>query len=322
MFRDISKVHPDLRRIARIMIETTVSSRNLWFMRRVFNAIAFLFLSSRKPLPDVHIENVQIPSSNGQPAIRLRMYWPTEHNNSGLPVLVWMHGGGYVQGIPEVSDKPCVEYVRKAGIAVISVDYRYAPEYPFPAGLEDAYGALKWIVSNASRFGMDSSRLAVGGESAGGGLAAALAQLTLDRKEIHLAFQLLVYPMLDDRTCLRTDIDSTAHFIWNMPSNRFGWESYIGTYAGSPNVPEYAVPARRQNLSGLPPAWIGVGTADLFHDENLSYAGKLRECGVESQMYVIPGAFHGFDGLVPGARVTRDFRESQIAAIKKFLCKG
>lgn len=321
MKRDISKVHPDLQWIARIMIETTVSKKNLWFMRRIFNAIAFLFLSSRKPLPDIYIENLRIPSYDGQAAIRLRMYRPKVRNNSGLPVLLWMHGGGYVQGIPEVSDRPCIEYVRKAGIAVVSVDYRYAPEYPFPAGLEDAYAALRWIVSNAGRLGMDSSRLAVGGESAGGGLAAALAQLTLDRKEITLSFQLLVYPMLDDRTCLRTDIDRTAHFIWNMPSNRFGWENYIGTYAGAPHVPEYAVPARRENLQGLSPAWIGTGTLDLFHDENLSYAGKLKDCGVESLMYVIPGAFHGFDGLVPKAKVTRDFLDSQIAAIKKHLCK-
>jgi len=322
MKRDISKIHPDLRRFARVMIETTVSKRNLWFMRLGLNAFSLLFLSSRCSLPDVHIENVRIPSGDGRAALRLRMYRPKARSNSGVPALVWMHGGGYVQGLPEMDEPPCIEYVRKAGIAVVSVDYRYAPEYPFPTGLEDAYTALKWIVSNARGIGVDSSRLAVGGESAGGGLAAALAGLAVDRKEIPLAFQLLVYPMLDDRTCLRTDVNSMGHFIWNMASNRFGWESYLGTFPGAQNVPAYAVPARREDLRGFPPAWLGFGTLDLFHDENLSYAGKLKECGVESVNHIIPGAFHGFDGLVPKAMVTRDFRESQIAALRKYLCKG
>jgi acetyl esterase/lipase len=321
MKRDMSIIHPDLRRVAGVMIQTTVTKRNLWFMRRSFNAIAFLFLSSRKPLPDVHIENVRIPSGDVRTSIRLRIYHPKAQSNAGRPVLVWLHGGGYVQGKPEVSDKPCIEYVRKAGISVVSVDYRYAPEYPFPAGLEDAYAALKWIVSNARRLRIDPFRIGIGGESAGGGLAAALVQLAVDRKEIAPVFQLLVYPMLDDRTCLRTDVNGWGHFIWNMGSNRFGWESYIGTRAGAPDLPEYAVPARRGDLSGLPPAWVGVGTVDLFHDEDVAYAKKLKDCGVECLLNIFPGTFHGFDGLVPKAAVTRAFRESQIAAIKKYLCK-
>ncbi len=320
MKRDISIIHPDLRRVAGILIGTTVSKRNLWFMRRSLKLISFLFLSSRKTLPDMHIENERISSGDGQASIRLRIYRPKAQNNSSTPALVWIHGGGYVQGIPEMADLSCVEYVRKTGIAVLSVDYRYAPEYPFPAGLEDTYTVLKWIVSNARYVNVDPSRIGVGGESAGGGLAAALAQLAADRNEIALAFQLLIYPMLDDRTCLRTDVGNTQHLLWDLASNRFGWASYLKTSPGSQNVPAYAVPARRHDLSGLPPAWIGVGTADLFLDEDAAYAKKLKDCGVECLLHIVPGAFHGFDALAPKASITRDFRQSQIAAIKKYLC--
>jgi acetyl esterase/lipase len=321
MKRDKSKIHPELRRVASILIGTTVSKINLWFMRRSLKLIASLFLSCRKTLPDVRVENVLIPSGDGRASIRLRIYRPKEQSNSPVPAMVWTHGGGYVQGIPEMADLSCVQYVRRAGIAVISVDYRYAPEHPCPTGLEDTYCALKWIVSNAHHLNIDSSRIGVGGESAGGGLAAALAQLAADRKEITLVFQLLVYPMIDDRTCLRTDFRSTEHLLWDMASNRFGWASYLKASPGAQNVPAYAVPARRDDLSGLPPAWIGVGTVDLFHDEDLAYAKKLNDCGVECLLHIVPGAFHGFDALAPKAGITRDFRESQIAAIKKYLCK-
>jgi len=320
MKRDKSKIHPQLRRVAGILIGTTVSKRTLWFMRRSLKLISFLFLSFRKTLPDVRVENVQIPSGDGSASIRLRIYSPKAQDHTPVPVLLWTHGGGYVQGVPEMADLSCVGYVRGTGIAVVSVDYRYAPEYPCPAGLEDAYSALKWIVSKARRLNIDASRIGVGGESAGGGLAAALTQLAADRKEIALAFQLLVYPMIDDRTCLRADVGSRQHLLWDMASNRFGWASYLQTSPGAPNVPEYAVPARRDDLCGLPPAWIGVGTVDLFHDEDLAYAKKLKDCGVECILHIVPGAFHGFDALAPKASITRLFRKSQIAAIKKYLC--
>jgi acetyl esterase/lipase len=205
------------------------------------------------------------------------------------------------------------------GITVFSVDYRCAPEHPFPAGLEDSYSALKWVVSHSQELGVDAKRIAIGGESAGGGLAASLVQLAHDRQEIKPVFQLLVYPMLDDRTVLRTDLDDRCYIAWNQKSNGFGWESYLGRKCGTGDGPEYAVPARRENLSGLPRAWVGVGTVDLFHDEDMAYARRLSECGVECEICAVPGAFHGFDILAPKAPVSRDFRKSQISALKRSL---
>ena len=166
---------------------------------------------------------------------------------------------------------------------------------------------------------IDPKRIAIGGNSAGSGLAAALAQMTYDRKDIQPAFQLLLYPMLDDRTVLRTDIDDSNNVTWNHKSNRFGWESYLGQECGAEKVPAYSVPARRTDLSGLPPAWIGVGDLDIFHDEDVAYAHRLQECGVECKLDVIPGAFHGFDAFDQHAPIVQEFKTMQVSALKKYL---
>ena len=225
-------------------------------------------------------------------------------------------------GRPELDEVRCTQYVRELGVAVVSVDYRCAPRHPFPAGLEDSYSALKWVASHPQELGVDVKRVAVGGESAGGGLAASLVQLAHDRQEVKPVFQLLIYPMLDDRTVLRSDLDDSSNVTWNRKSNRFGWESYLGKNCGAGDVPEYAAPARRVGLSGLPQAWIGVGTVDLFHDEDMAYAHKLKACGVECEICAVPGAFHGFDRFAPRAPVVRDFQESQISALRRSLFPG
>ncbi|MFN8412542.1 MAG: alpha/beta hydrolase [Anaerolineales bacterium] len=246
------------------------------------------------------------------------MYQP-KSITSPTPVLIWFHGGGYVIGNPEMDDTNCIQFVRELGISVISVNYRLAPKHPFPAGLEDGDLAMQWVISHAQELGVDINRLAIGGESAGGGLAAALTQLTQARQKIKLAFQLLVYPMLDDRTVLRTDIDDSHNVTWSQSSNQFGWESYLGRKCGAEDVPDYSVPARRTDLSGFPPAWIGVGTLDIFHDEDVAYAQKLKECGVECELMVVPGAFHGFDRFAPELSIIQDFQKAKIAALKKYL---
>ncbi|MEP6895846.1 MAG: alpha/beta hydrolase [Chloroflexota bacterium] len=220
---------------------------------------------------DILIENVFILGQDDRTQIRLRIYKP-KSISAPTPALLWIHGGGYVIGKPEIDDFTCTQYVRELGITVVSVDYRCAPKHPFPAGLNDCYAALKWVTSRAQELNVDSTRIAVGGNSAGGGLAAALAQLAHDRNEIHPLFQLLVYPMLDDRTVLRADIDDSTNVTWTQKSNRYGWESYLGKECGAEDVPAYSVPARRKDLSGLPPAWIGVGSLDVFHDEDVAYA--------------------------------------------------
>ena len=316
MKKQISEVHPELQHMARRMPQFTMSGRNLQFWRFLDHV-----LWRRKTPEDVRIEKILIPSQDGKAQIGLRLYRPTSAV-SPAPALVWLHGGGYIVGTPAQDDGCCIQYAREAGLIIASVDYRYAPEHPYPIPLEDSYAALKWVAAQAAQLGIDARRMAVGGESAGAGLAAALAQLARDRNEIRPVFQLLVYPMLDDRTSLRTDMVEHGHYTWNQASNRFGWESYLGQPCGADDVPGYAVPARRADLSGLPPAWIGVGTLDLFHEEDTAYARRLQGCGVKCELVVVPGAFHGFDLVTPRLQVVRDFRMSQVAALKRHLFPG
>jgi acetyl esterase/lipase len=230
-----------------------------------------------------------------------------------------MHGGGYIIGTPEQDDASLFPLVQEIGLKIVSVDYRLAPEHPFPAPLEDCYSALLWMASRAEALDIDRKRIALGGNSAGAGLAAALAHLAQERGEIRPVFQLLVYPMLDDRTAARTDIDPRGHLVWNNASNRFGWEAYLNQPCGAETVPQGSVPARRENLRGLPPAWIGVGENDLFLDESVAYARRLNESGVRCELMTMPGAFHGFDLIVPNSRESKELRRSQVQALTHAL---
>jgi acetyl esterase/lipase len=225
------------------------------------------------------------------------------------PALLWIHGGGYVMGTAQQDDRICGQFSKKLGITVASVEYRLAPEHPYPAPLEDCYSALTWL---AGLPAVDPGRVALGGASAGGGLAAALALLARDRGDVTPIFQLLEYPMLDDRSSMNTD--NPNYRLWNTRSNHFGWTAYLGDAD-----PQVAVPGRRDDLSGLPPAWIGVGSNDLFHDEDLAYAERLTAAGVPCHVEVVAGAFHGFDLAVPKAQVSQRFFSSQCDGLRAAL---
>lgn len=241
--------------------------------------------------------------------LSVRLYHPVETVGQRCPALLWIHGGGYVVGRAAQDDRQCQRYARKLGAVVASVDYRLAPEHSFPAPLEDCYAALMWLANLPT---VDAQRIAIGGASAGGGLAAALAFLIRDRGQIQVAAQLLLYPMLDDRTSTRRSRDRRNGLrMWNHASNRWGWASYLGTAD-----PQLAVPARQADLSGLPPAWIGVGTNDLFYREDLKYARRLTDAGVPCTLEVVAGAFHGFDVVAPNIRVSSNFFDSQRAMIE------
>ena len=247
--------------------------------------------------------------------ISVRLYGRAS-NGGRLPALLWIHGGGYVLGSAAQDDAVCKYFAHKVGIVVASVEYRLAPESQFPVPLHDCHDALVWL---ARQPYVEPTRIAVGGASAGGGLAAALALLSRERGAVQLALQLLAYPMLDDRTATRTDIDESNLRLWNNKANLFGWQSYLGHRPGSAETDPLAAPARCQDLSGLPPAWIGVGTLDLFHQEDVAYANRLNQMGVDCDLRVVEGAFHGFDLIRPKAGVSRDFRSAQVAALAAAL---
>ena len=266
---------------------------------------------------DVRIEDVRVPGPLGTDAVRVRLYRPTTLAPNA-PALFWVHGGGFVIGTPEQDERMSIRFARELGITVAAVQYRLAPENPAPAGLDDAFAGLTWLFENAGSLGVDPARVAIGGASAGGGIAAGLVLMAHDRG-LRPVFQLLVYPMLDDRTVTRTEQDAHKVYVWSRKANRFGWSSYLGQEPGGAEVSPYAAPSRRENLHGLPPAWMGVGSLDLFHDEDLTYAERLREAGVACEVLVVPGAFHGFDQLYGTTRVVEEFRLAQLSALRTAL---
>jgi acetyl esterase/lipase len=288
--------HPDLRRVAFFAPRTLISRRTLQLMRALGRLQRFG--------AETDVEVLTLAGGAG-----IRLHRPPGQEGSAA-VLLWIHGGGYVLGHAQQDDKLCRRFSRRLGITVASVEYRLAPEHPFPAALEDCYAALTRL---AALPAVDSARIAIGGASAGGGLAAALALLARDRGEIKPALQLLTYPMLDDRATAESGARRNYR-LWTESSNRFGWASYLGDAD-----PAVAVPARRPDLSGLPPTWIGVGTLDLFYRENLVYAERLKAAGVPCTIEVVPGAFHGFAHVAPRVAVSRAFFDSQCASLRKAL---
>lgn len=233
--------------------------------------------------------------------------------------VVWMHGGGYLLGRAEQEVPLLAELAAELGVVGVSVDYRLAPEHPHPAPVEDAYAALAWVHGHADELGIDRDRVIVAGESAGGGLAAALSTLARDRAELPIAKQLLVYPMLDDRTA-GPDAELTpfaGQFMWTPASNRFGWRSLLGQEPGSPGISPYASAARTEDLRGLPPTYIEVGNLDLFVDEDVAYAHRLIKVGAPTELHVIAGAVHGYNhaGDLPICREHRARIRRAIAAV-------
>jgi acetyl esterase/lipase len=271
----------------------------------------------REPeFPDVEVTEWFVPGPEAAPEVRVVVYRPTEGQRP-LPTLVWIHGGGYVAGIVEADGFVLKTLVRELGCAAVSVDYRLAPEAPFPAGVEDCYAALAWTHREAHALGFDRERIAIGGSSAGGGLAAGLALLARDRGEFRIAYQMLQVPMLDDRTAVLSEPHPyTGQFTWTHERNVFGWTALLGQPPGAANVSAYAAPARAESLAGLPPTFIGVGALDLFVEEDIEYARRLMRDGVPTELHVYPGAYHGFSRAA-NARVTQAFRRDVANALRR-----
>jgi acetyl esterase/lipase len=272
------------------------------------------------------------PAPEGAPTVKVRTYRATgatgatgavgaSEEKGAQPAIFWIHGGGYMGGTFEGQNDTASEWAADLGCTVASVEYRLAPEHPYPAPLEDCYAGLKWLISNADSLGVDPSRVIIAGGSAGAGLAAGLALLVRDRGELSISHQVLIYPMIDDT---RTTASSQwTTWVWTKESNDTGWRAYLGDLFDSDEVPPYAAPSRATDLSGLPPTYVMVGTLDLFLDEDLEYARRLIEAGVPTELKVYSGGPHAFDSqrLSGGAELgrrahadTKDYLRRALAA--------
>lgn len=308
---DLTLVDPELRPLVEkggIPSGIKFDAASLPMMRKAMGAAA------KSP------EERMIPGPAGAPDVRILLVAPPSANKA-RPAILHIHGGGYIIGSASIAPD-LRQLAKEIDAVIVSVDYRLAPETKFPGSLEDNYAALKWLVDHAAELGVDRSRIALIGESAGGGHAAALAIAARDRGQIPIAFQALIYPMLDDRTGSSRAVPAhIGQILWTREANRFGWTSLLGVPAGSKTVPKGAVPARVANLAGLPPTWIGVGGLDLFVQEDVEFAGRLVAAGVPTELLVVPGAFHGFNLFGAKTRVARQFNDAWIDALKRALAR-
>ncbi len=293
----MSMVHPELREMAKGVQAafgkvSTMTREGIVAARKS----SFQGLMAPQPPSDVPVEKKMIPVGKGHPDVAI--YVINAKPGASRPAILETHGGGYILGTAAQSVRGLQDMAKELDCAIVAVDYRLAPETTYLGSIEDNYAGLKWLHTHAEALGVDRSRIAVYGGSAGGGHAAMLAIVARDRGEVPVCFQCLVYPMLDDRT--GSSVQKPPHagaIMWSPASNRLGWECFLGQKPGLRKAPVMAVPARNPNLKGLPPTFIGVGTLDLFCDEDIDYGQRLSAAGVLCETIVVPGAFHGFDML-------------------------
>lgn len=270
------------------------------------------------PSPDTTRSTKQILSIDTPAgALALHVYHPLQ-GDGPRGCILHLHGGGFIVGEARLQEAQHLQMAADLDCVFVSVDYRLAPETRFPGNIEDCYAALAWVFRNAVALGIDPRRIGVMGESAGGGLAAALALMARDRGEFALAFQHLIYPMLDDRTCTRETAAAIGQHVWTRESNRFGWTCLLGQAPGGPDVSPYAAAARATDLAGLPPTFLSVGALDLFVEENLDYGRRLLQAGVPTEVHVWPGAVHAFDAD-PSANVAIRAREAGLTYLARVL---
>jgi acetyl esterase/lipase len=272
------------------------------------------------PLPSeleaVKCEERFIPGAPGDPDVRILLYMPPGAAAAARPAVLDIHGGGFILGDPEMGDVLNRQSALELDAVVVSVDYRLAPETPWPGSLHDNYAALCWLAGQAKELGVDPARIAISGGSAGGGHAAALAIHARNEGGPAICFQLLDYPMLDDRTCVHPEPHPyVGEFVWTPERNHFGWSSLLGAEPGGDDIHETAAPARVADPAGLPPTYISIGALDLFLEESLEYARRLTRAGVPVELHVIPGAYHG-SGLAadaPQSKLAAELRRRALA---------
>ncbi|WP_435280913.1 alpha/beta hydrolase [Streptomyces koelreuteriae] len=266
------------------------------------------------------VEDRQVPGPQGEPDISLLICRPAAPVAAGArPVIYHVHGGGMVIGNNRVGVDVPLAWARALDAVVVSVEYRLAPEHPHPAPVEDVYAGLLWTAEHAAELGADPERIVVAGASAGGGLCAALALLTRDRKGPRPIGQVLMCPMLDDRNDTPSTYQMAGLGVWDRTANETGWSALLGSRRGGPDVPAYAAPARAEDLTGLPPAFLDVGSAETFRDEVVAYASRIWQAGGVAELHVWPGGFHGFDGFAPQAALSQSARAAQVDWLRRLL---
>ncbi|MFF8190970.1 alpha/beta hydrolase [Streptomyces bobili] len=268
------------------------------------------------------VEDRTVPGAEGSPEISLLICRPTAPApDRPRPVVYHVHGGGMVLGTNRVGVDQILDWARELDMVVVSVEYRLAPEHPYPAPVDDVYAGLLWTAEHAKELGGDPERIVIAGASAGGGLTAALALLLRDRGGPRPLGQVLLCPMLDDRNDTPSSHQMAGLGVWDRTANETGWTALLGEVRGGPDVSPYAAPARAENLSGLPPAFLDVGSAETFRDEVVAYASRIWQAGGVAELHVWPGGFHGFDGFAPQAVVSRAARAAQLDWLRRLLAE-
>lgn len=266
------------------------------------------------PNPNVTSEDRTVPGPEGAPDVKVRIYRPAEATGT-LPGIYFIHGGGMIMGDIDEEDAVATEICERVDAVVVSVEYRLAPEHPYPAPVEDCYAGLVWTARNASELRFDPDRLAVYGGSAGGGLTIAASLLARDRGFPALRFQMPIYPMIDHRHETPSSYEITDIGIWDRSGNIEAWQWYLG----EGKVDHYAAPVLAEDLTGLPPTYIDVGTVDLFRDEDIAFAMRLMAAGVPTELHVWPGAYHGAEGFAPEAALSRRILAGRMEALRRAL---
>jgi len=272
------------------------------------------------PIDGVDVKPLTVPGSGGA-ALEANWYRSSTAEPPGSAVL-YLHGGGMIFSLAEMGkmyDLAARRYVAASAVPMLVIDYRVAPEHPHPTPVEDCYAALEWLSGQADALEFDPNRLAVMGDSAGGGLAAGVCLMARDRGGPAVAAQFLIYPMLDDRNDTPSAIQMAGVGVWDRTANDTGWTALLGDARGGPDVSPLAAPARTTDFTRLPPAFIDVGSAETFRDEDVAYATRIWQAGGQAELHVWPGGYHGFDGFAPHAAVSRDAREARGRWLRRVL---
>ena len=302
----LAAVDPELRTAARLVMAALPEPKPGEDLIRFLRTSSAVSLRP-KPSETPAISPIRFPGEPGQPDVRAFLVGrPDETKKRGA--ILYLHGGGFIAGSAESDLADCQELARDHDCLVLAPEYRLAPETAFPGARADNYAALAFLHQHAEKFGVDPARIIVVGGSAGGGHAAQLSLLARDRGRYPIAAQVLIYPMLDDRTGVTVDPGPAfGQILWTRALNHAGWAAYLGQEPGGPTAPEGAAPARTQDLSGLPPTFIGTGGLDLFAPEDIAFSERLLNAGVPTELLVVPGAFHGFNLIARQAGVSKRF---------------